>query len=221
MAHRTLTELLEEANLVAKMPSAEGLRDKVTSYLRKVYQKVDAQQLYYPGVMVIEPTHYQSVELPELLIKIVDIRVGDQVSESEFVTRGINRFGQFVTGQPYKYAYEQAGKMWFRNSRLDVPLTVTYWQMPTDKLGNPLVDERIWMAACYFCWSHLALIDLFSKNKQSYSGTPFTVTKQMADNEIDAVRAECNALLPADFVDLYESLAMMDNSGPGFIRIAY
>lgn len=222
MAHRTLTELLEEANLVSKYPSAEQLRDRVTDYLRQVYRKIAAEQLYYPGVMVIEPTRYQSIELPQLWIKTIDIRVGDQVSGSEFVTRGINKFGQFVTGQPYRYAKEQGGKLWFtENNRLDVPLTLTYWQMPTDKLGNPLVDERMWMAACYYCWSHLSLIDLFSKNKQSYSAAPMQITKQMAADEMDSVRADCNELLPADFVDLYESLAMMDNSGPGYIRIAY
>lgn len=219
MAHYSLDELLEEVNKVALKPSAETLRSSVTKDLIHVYRRIGSEALFHPGVLNIAPTDYQYVDLPETMIRLIDVKVGHSGVDDMGVTRIINRFGKMVAGQSFTAYTEQEKRLWFDEGSLRTPLTATYWSVPVNRKGAPLVDDRIWKAAVLYCQSEVARVNLHAKNKQSYSAVPMQVDQQLAAREMDAARADCNELADPDFVKLYDALAMQNENT--FIRIGY
>ncbi len=207
MAQYTLDELLIEVNKVAQAASEETLRDSVTKQLIHVYRRVAAPALYQPGVLGIEPTPYQSVELPATMIRLIDVRSGYESFMDRGVSGNMNRFGKMVVGQPFTDYDYQNDRLWFTKNCLNVPLTVTYWSVPVDRQGSPTIDDKIWTAAVLYCQGEAARVALHFKNKQSYSAAPMQFDFQLAKTEMDAARADCNELADPDFVKLYESMS--------------
>ncbi len=216
MYHK-LDDLLEEVNRVAGAATVEDLRRPVTNNLKTVYRKVGAASLWQGAVHHYEGKGETSFKLPEFCITPLKLVAG-RADWTDFDPSGQyagpkwkNQWDRTATGQDMYF--NQAGdQLWLQSGvngsavRLTItgPLTLSYWRIPLDEEGAPLVDDRIWDAAKLFCQADEARISLHSRNKQSYSGVPYQVDKAEAGRAIDEARAECNKMTPNSWASFFK-----------------
>ncbi|HEY0109999.1 MAG TPA: hypothetical protein VGB67_10255 [Fibrella sp.] len=206
MEHYSFDKLLRAVNNVAMEASHETLRESVTANLVHVYRKIGASGLFHPGIMVVQPTEDDFVDLPPTMIKLIDVKTGTPELYGRGISGVMNRFGQIVVGQRFTRFEEMENRLYFHDGPLRQPITVTYWELPTDREGAPKIDSRVYKAAELYCQSEVARVNLHFMNKQSFSATPYQVDKQEANREMDAARGEVNELKETDFVELYNNL---------------
>ena len=215
--YHPLDDLLYEVNRVAKAPTVEDLRESVTRNLIDVYKKVDSPSLLQGDVHHYEQSDSSSFKLPKYCILPLNLIAGRMQQES-FDEMGkyigyarVNQMGHpvnfkhsgdkiWITGGFGSYARLSNPPQYYSN----LPLTLSYWRIPLDDAGVPLVDDRIWSAAKYYCWAEEALIGLHGKNTQSFAGLPFQVDERKAAAAIDEARAFCNKLTPNNWRAFFE-----------------
>lgn len=213
MSHYPLNKLLLAVNEVAKRSSVEELRESVTMQLKDVYQKVGAEALFHPAIQLAEPNDYDYVELSPLMTKLIDVHVGQPSVTGGRINTTVSRIGKILEGQRFVDYVEMENRLYFHDGPLFHPLTITYWTLPVDREGAPLVDDRIYQAAVLYCQSEVARVNLHFINKQSYSGLPMQVDAAAANREMDWARGHCNELGTPDFVRLYNSLRGIRSMG--------
>ena len=202
-------ELLEEVGRVADVPSLESIRKSVIRNLVQVYRKI-GRGAWQPATQVYVLNESGQLTLPEFLIELEavlpgeldNIRLFDQI-------RGLPELsatGDLRRKFPLVPRYAKSGdKLWFERP-VTGSLTVLYWRIPVDDRGIPQVDDRLFKAASLYCQAEEARISLHKKNKQSYSGVPYQVDRQEANQAIDAARAAFNKLAKTDWLQLYADL---------------
>ncbi len=215
MEHYPLKQLLKAVNKVAQELSDETLRPQVTQGLIHVYRRIGADALFHPGLLIAEPNGDDFVDLPDTLIKVIDVK---KASPNYYFDRGlaglVNRSGQIVVGERFSQYEEMENRLYFTEGPLRQAIAITYWQIPVDKDGAPVVDARIYKAAELYCQAEVARVNLHFRNKQSFAATPYQVDIQEARREMDAARGEINELQMPDFIELYKGLHPLGYTQP-------
>lgn len=208
--YTSFEELLEEVGQVADAPSLESIRKSVTRSLVQVYRKMDTTRAWQPDAKVYSLHESGFLVLPEYMIQLEAIIPGqyDQTRMLDIV-RGmpyITTLGDIRRQLPSVPRYIQSGDRIYFEQPVTGDITVVYWRIPLDEHGIPLVDDRLFEAAKYYCQTEQARISLHKKNKQSFSAAPYQIDKQAANAAIDAARAEFNKLSKTDWLQLYADL---------------
>jgi len=226
--YHTIDELLSEVNRIAQKATVDELRDSVTRNVVTVYKKVDAPSLWQGAIHNYVLANVSSIALPPYCVFPLDV-VSGRMKQSDFSSSGRYISGQYQTllgdrSMGYPLAYERSGNLLYLQPSTDVrryfsqdttitgDVTLSYWRIPLDEQGSPLIDDRIWDAARFYCQADEARIDLHSRNKQSFSGLPYQVDSNLANAAIDAARAFCNKMAPADWRAFWNGIY---NNQPG------